>query len=241
MASKRDFFRGLLRSREGQAGVITPDSTQPWRAVSDWFDADADLREDGSRTGTKRQFLRAFLRNRGQVGAIVPSSPELAEMMVDWFDWQTIRSVLEYGPGTGVFTEQIEARRHPQSRFFAIEMDPELAEITRLRCPSVSVCRDSVTNVAGICADAGLSRVDAILSGLPWASFPESLQDECFDAMFEVLPPGGRFATFAYWQGLALPAGQRFRRKLRERFSEVHFSPTAWKNLPPAFVYRCVR
>ncbi|MCB1063002.1 MAG: methyltransferase domain-containing protein [Verrucomicrobiae bacterium] len=161
--------------------------------------------------------------------------------MVDWFDWDTIRSIVEYGPGTGVFTERIESLRHPETQFLAIEMDPELAELTRRRCPSVKVCIDSVTNAPSLCAEASIDGVDAIVSGLPWASFPESLQDECFDAMFQILPPGGKFATFAYWQGLLLPAGQRFRRKLSERFSEVHVSQTAWKNLPPAFVYRCVR
>ncbi len=188
-----------------------------------------------------REFLKAFFRNCGQVGAVVPSSPQLAQMMVDWFDWDIIRNVVEYGPGTGVFTEKIEACRHPDANFFAIEMDPELADITRRRCPGVNICNDSVTNAPALCADANMPSVDAILCGLPWAAFPESLQDECFDAMFEVLPPGGKFATFAYWQGLLLPAGQRFRRKLKEHFSEVHFSPTAWKNFPPAFVYRCVR
>ncbi len=186
-------------------------------------------------------FIKAFLRNTGQVGAIAPSSPQLAQLMVDWFDWNEIRSVVEYGTGTGVFTGKIESVRHPEANFFAIEMDPELARITSERFPDVTVCNDCVTNVKALCEQAKVDTVDAILCGLPWASFPDVLQDECLDAMFDVLPPGGKFATFAYWQGLLLPAGQRFKRKLKERFSEVHFSPTAWKNLPPAFVYRCVR
>lgn len=186
-------------------------------------------------------FFRAFLRNASQVGAVAPSSPQLARTMVDWFDWDSVDTVVEYGPGTGVFTEQIEQCRRPDARFFAIERDPGLASIARSRCPEVTIHQDSVTNVVSLCETEGIRQVDAILCGLPWASFPEHLQDECLDAMFEVLPPGGQFATFAYWQGLLLPAGQRFRRKLKERFSEVHYSPTVWRNLPPAFVYRCVR
>ncbi len=61
------------------------------------------------------------------------------------------------------------------------------------------------------------------------------------DAMFAVLAPGGQFATFAYWQGVALPSGKRFARLLDQRFSSVGRSRTVWKNMPPAFVYRCVR
>ena len=38
-----------------------------------------------------------------------------------------------------------------------------------------------------------------------------------------------------------IPAGRRFRGQLNESFSHVESSPTVWRNLPPAFVYRCRR
>lgn len=186
-------------------------------------------------------FFRAFLRNLGHVGAIAPSSPALAEAMVDWIDWKDVRSVIEFGPGTGVFTEAVAERITPGTRFFAVERDPQLAEITRERCPGVPVHEDCVSNVAHLAEEAGIQSADAIICGLPWASFSPQLQDQCLEAMFEVLPTGGKFATFAYWQGLALPSGQRFRRFLLDHFSVVEQSPTVWRNLPPAFVYRCVR
>lgn len=75
-----------------------------------------------------------------------------------------------------------------------------------------------VSQVVRLCHEAGIDRVDAILCGLPSAAFFPELQNELLDAMFEVLPPGGKFATFAYWLGLVLPAGQRFRRYLHEHF-----------------------
>lgn len=187
------------------------------------------------------QFLRAFIRNSGQVGAIAPSSPELAALMTDWLDWDKLQCVVEYGSGTGVFTEAIASRLHEGTRFFAVERDPQLAEISRQRCPEVDVYEDCVSRVPAICRDLGIDRVDAVICGLPWAAFPPELQDQLLAAMFEVLPPGGKFATFAYWQGLLLPAGQRFRKFLKANFSSVEYSPTAWRNLPPAFVYRCVR
>ena len=43
----------------------------------------------------------------------------------------------------------------------------------------------------------------------------------------------------AYLQGLMFPNGQRFRRLLGEVFRGVEISPVVWKNIPPAFVYRC--
>jgi len=186
-------------------------------------------------------FLKNFASHPTQVGAIAPSGESLVRIMTDWIDWQEARSVVEYGPGTGVFTERILQKIHPESSFFAIEMSDELAQVTRTRCPQATVYQDSAANVKSLCEQHGVEQVDAILCGLPWAAFSESLQTEIMDAMMSVLRPGGQFATFAYWQGVALPAGRRFSKRLRETFSSVRRSPTAWINLPPAFVYRCVR
>ncbi len=186
-------------------------------------------------------FIRSFLRQPGTIGAIAPSSLGLARMMVDSVDWQAARVVVEYGPGTGVFTHQIASSLQPGTRFFAVEQSPQLADLTRRRVPSVTVYEDSVANIVEICQRESVEQIDAILCGLPWASFPQSLQRECFDAMLKVLKPGGMFATFAYWQGLLLPAGLRFRSLLKQTFCEVKHSPTVFRNLPPAFVYRCQR
>ena len=191
--------------------------------------------------GDTLTFLKNFVRHPTQVGAIAPSSPGLVRVMVDWFEWDDAKNVVEFGPGTGVFTEAVVGRLCDGAKFFAIERSAELVEATRRRCPGVTVHQESVTEVAELCRQESMSEVDAIVCGLPWASFSDSLQSDIMDAMLEVLRPGGQFATFAYWQGLALPAGQRFSRRLRDTFATVQRSPTVWRNLPPAFVYRCVR
>ena len=191
--------------------------------------------------GENTTFLKNFLRNPGQVGAIAPSSHRLVRMMVDWFDWDQIRNVVEFGPGTGVFTQAISERLHPESTFFAVEKSAEMAELTRKRCPDVTVYNDSVTNISQLCQQESIGKIDAVICGLPWASFPESLQTEIIESMLGVLAPEAQFATFAYWQRVVLPAGARFNRRLQNTFASVERSPSVWLNLPPAFVYRCTK
>ncbi|MGB7344685.1 MAG: methyltransferase domain-containing protein [Pirellulaceae bacterium] len=186
-------------------------------------------------------FLKTFLRHPTQVGAIAPSGASLVRTMVEWFDWENSRAVVEFGPGTGVFTQAIQTKLHPDANFFAIERSPELAQATRTLCPGVQVYEDSVTNVAQLCDQQGVDQIDSIICGLPWASFSDELQTEIMETMLAKLKPGGQFATFAYWQGVVLPAGLRFSKRLNASFSSVEKSRTAWRNLPPAFVYRCVR
>ena len=186
-------------------------------------------------------FIKEFLRHPTQVGAIAPSSPGLVSAMVDWFDWDNARNIVEFGPGTGVFTEGILKKLHPDATFFAIERSSEMAAAAKARCPNATIIEDSVTNLGALCDQHEMDKIDAIICGLPWASFSESLQSDIFDAMLPRLHEGAQFATFAYWQGVILPAGRRFSRRLKNAFDTVEHSHTVWRNLPPAFVYRCVK
>jgi phosphatidylethanolamine/phosphatidyl-N-methylethanolamine N-methyltransferase len=184
-------------------------------------------------------FFREFLGCPSRTGAIAPSSRWLARKMVEWVDLEDAKAVAEYGPGTGVFTDLILPRLSQDCKFFAVELNPRLAEIFRQRYPDVSLHIDTVKNIRAICDGEGVERLDCVISGLPWACFSDETQTVFLDAMMTVLRPQGQFVTFAYLQGLLLPSGRRFRRKLGNYFSKVSRSDIVWANLPPAFVYQC--
>jgi len=186
-------------------------------------------------------FFRQFIASPITTGAIAPSSRYLAKTIVEDLDLGRAESVLEYGPGTGVFTEFVLRELNPGTKFAAIELNPHFAEIFRRRYPNVPLFQDSVANVQRICERAGMRSVDCIVSGLPWATFPESLQLDCLNEMARVLRPGGRFSTFTYVHSQALSGSKRFASLLRDYFTTVTRSPVVWLNLPPAFVYRCRR
>jgi len=185
------------------------------------------------------RFLREFVSAPGLVGAVAPSSGALARSMVAWADLGRARAVVEYGAGTGIFTGHILSRLPEGCRFFAVEVNPRLADVLRERHPSVAVHVDSAKNVRELCAREGIEAVDCIISGLPWACFPEKDQAELLDGVLSVLRRGGEFVTFAYVHGLLLPGGRRFRKRLGRYFPHVSRSSVVWWNLPPAFVYQC--
>ena len=164
--------------------------------------------------------------------------------MVSWFDWETAKLIVEFGPGTGAFTGEAIRCCQPHTRFFAIEQNEDFAQHMREKYPDKTTYCDSVANVGGLCEQEGFdaeNSIDGIICGLPWAAFSEELQDELLSATIAAMRPGGRFATFAYLQGTMLPAGMRFRRKLDATFAKVEKSPVVWRNLPPAFIYRCTK
>jgi phospholipid N-methyltransferase len=187
-------------------------------------------------------FLKEFFANPATVGALGPSSPALAARIVAAAKLDSARVVIELGPGTGVFTEEILRRISPGTAFFAVERNERFAAATKNRCPNAVVWHDCATSIPRRLSEHGHERCDRILSGLPWASFPPELQDELLRTICDVLEPGGIFVTFAYLQGLLLPAGLRFRRRLQHHFGAANVTTTSpvWKNVPPAFIY-CAR
>lgn len=186
-------------------------------------------------------FLREFIASPTITGSVTPSSRYLARTIVEGLDLPNADAVLEYGPGTGIFTEFVLRELKPGARFAAIELNAHFADTFKQRYPNVLLFQDSVTNVERLCKRAGVQSVDCIVSGLPWATFSESLQVECLDAMMRVLKPGGRFVTFSYLHSQALIASRRFATRLPKYFKSVSKSPVVWLNFPPAFVYRCRR
>jgi phosphatidylethanolamine/phosphatidyl-N-methylethanolamine N-methyltransferase len=187
------------------------------------------------------EFLRQVITRPTATGAIAASSVFLARAMVEDLELDQAEAVLEYGPGTGAFTQFILQGLKPTAQFAAIEVNPKFAEIFKARYPSVSLFEDTVAHARTLCDSAGIRSVDCIVSGLPWAVFSESMQVQCLDEMMRVLKPGGQFVTFAYVHSMVLPPAKRFVRLLSKYFTSVSKSSVVWLNVPPAFVYRCRR
>lgn len=187
-------------------------------------------------------FIREFARHPVWTGAIAPSSKWLARTITSDLGIETAQVVAELGPGTGVFTKAIRARRPDSAVQIAVEINPQFAERLRDEYPDVHVVNDSAERLSEIvkaAAGEDSTGADAIISGIPWAVFPEELQTQLLDAICATLKPGGKFATFAYLHGAWLPPGVRFRKMIGGKFARVDTTPVVWRNIPPAFVYRC--
>jgi phosphatidylethanolamine/phosphatidyl-N-methylethanolamine N-methyltransferase len=185
------------------------------------------------------RILGEFVRQPVHTGTVAPSSPWLAERLVEDMGLAEAATVVELGPGTGPFTRLIAQRVRPDAVVLALELNPRLAADLVGRFARVEIVNDSAERLPDHLRAHGRSHADCILSGLPFAAFSQDLQRRLMDAIVDSLPSGGRFATFAYVHAAWLPPGQRFRRLLESRFARVTRSSLVWRNLPPAFVYRC--
>ena len=149
-------------------------------------------------------FLREFGGKFETTGSILPSSRFLARAITRYLAErgdEPIR-VLECGPGTGAFTDQIVRHLRPGDRFDLVELNESFVEVLKKRFATESHWQ----------AIAGSSEIhqqllqdfddsqpyDFIISGLPHVNFPPEVVDTIFDSYFKLLKPGGTLSYFEY-------------------------------------------
>lgn len=169
----------------------------------------------------------------------MPSSSALAEEIVTQARVRSATAVLELGPGTGAFTRQIIAAMPPQAKLLSIEADADLAVLLRKKFRNASIAAGYAQNAGRILKAYRFPRPDSIVSGLPWALFDSTTQQDILTEAKAVLKPGGTFATFAYIHALSFPEAKAFRSLLEKNFPQIKTSRIVWNNLPPAIIYTC--
>lgn len=177
------------------------------------------------------RFFRSFLAHPRQVGAVLPTSRWAVRDMLDMADLTRARHVAEFGAGTGVYTGEILKRLHPDADFLAFEIDPDLVATLRERFddPRLRIINDSAENVQNYLNG---SKVDIIVSGLPFTSLPENVKQNIFKQSVRVLAPEGVMLVLQY-----SPLVQQ---DLTQMFGSVR-RRVSFLNIPPAFLFACRR
>ncbi|MGI5491242.1 class I SAM-dependent methyltransferase [Microtetraspora malaysiensis] len=188
-----------------------------------------------------RAFMSVALRRQGVVGAIAPSSPSLARALTAVVPTSGTPVVVELGPGTGSISDAIRERLSPGARHLAVEIEPDLVTHLRRTKPWMETIYGDAADLGALLARAGVDRVDAIVSTLPWSLFPARRQERILGEVSRALAPTGAFTTVTYLHALPLAGARALRRRLRAAFDEVLTTGPVWRNLPPGMAYVCRR
>ena len=188
--------------------------------------------------GDRLRFIARFFLKPKMVGAVAPSSQQLVDELMRDMGVADAQCVAELGPGTGVATRTILETKREDCAFIAVEKDPQWVKLLNKRYPELDLVHGDAAQLHEFAAERGLAPFDAVICGLPFTVFTESLQRAILSSIKAHLRPGGGFTTFAYVHGKDLPAGKRFRTLLDEYFSRVETGEVIWRNTPPAVVYK---
>lgn len=176
-------------------------------------------------------FLKEYAKHPRTVGAVKASGKRLAKKMMKAVDFGTAKCIVEYGPGTGVFTREILSRKKEETMLFLIEKND--AFYYKMR--TLYGARQDIVVIQGSAEEAdrlirahGVKHADAVISGLPFASLPQDVAYRICKATRHIIGRDGRFITFQY---------TNLRKEFFEKyftFENIFFEAV---NVPPAKVF----
>ena len=186
-------------------------------------------------TRDREVFLRSFLRDWRTIGSVTPSSRYLVGAMLDQIDFDRTRRIVEYGPGTGVFTREIMRRLAPDGQLLTLDTEAHFIDDLRAQFPGdprLIAVRGSAAQIERHVAALGWDGAEVIISGIPYTAMPAPLREGILSASARALAPGGFFTPYQYSPYIRPLLGQLFGRV------EAHW---VFRNVPPAFYFACRR
>ncbi|UQZ81516.1 Methyltransferase small domain protein [Paenibacillus konkukensis] len=177
----------------------------------------------------KVKFFYKFIRTPRTIGSVTPSSRYLTGKMIEPVPWQHIDSIAELGCGTGVITKAIHQKMKPGTAALLFEKDSYLRKQLAEQYPDSSTYADA-QSLGFAVRQEGLEHLDCIVSGLPFANFPQTFRDSLIEQVHRCLKPGGYFIAFQY--------SLQMKKQLSRDF-EIESIRFVMRNVPPAFVYVC--
>ncbi len=180
----------------------------------------------------KTKFGIQFLKDYKMIGSVTPSSRFLTHKILKSIAFNRVKTIVEFGPGTGVFTKEILSRMAADARLISIELNTELYQSlsSQFNDPRLRLIHGSATDLQQFLSNEGIKDVDVIISSLPLSVFPKSLKNEVIQTAYDCLKNKGKFLQFQY----SLNA----KNILSTVFDKVNIDFTLL-NVPPAFIYLC--
>lgn len=180
----------------------------------------------------KESFVKNFWKEKKMVGAMSPSSRFLAKKMLENIPFSSVKTLVELGPGTGVFTREILKKMAPDAKLLVFELNDSFMKRLKKEFtdPRVILIHDSAEKIGEYLEKNGLNETDAVISSLPLANFPTALKSKILLESFESLNENGIYVQFQY----SLNA----KNLIKAQFPKVKIAFTPL-NFPPAFVYTC--
>lgn len=179
------------------------------------------------------EFIKEYIKKPTVIGAVLPSSERLANKMIANINFNCSKCIVEYGPGTGVFTEKLIQNRLKDTVIILIEYNLDFCNMLKNKYKheeNLYIINDSAENIVKYLKKYNISSVDYIVSGLPFASLPKEVSSNILDTSKNILKKNGKFITFQY---------TLFKKQFINNFFDEIDIRRELKNIPPAYVFYC--
>lgn len=148
-------------------------------------------------------YVKNFVSDK-YIASVTPTSGFGVRRVCGKIDFRRCGVVVEFGPGTGVFTRHLLANMTPESRIVLIERNPNFCKVLRsnFRDSRAVIVNDCASNVLKILDSLGKPGADYVLSGIPFSFLPLAMRDKILRNSHRALRDGGKFLAYqTFYQG----------------------------------------
>ena len=146
---------------------------------------------------SKTKFLSEVFKSKGTIGALSPSSSYLAKKMLDPIDFSVAKCIVEYGPGTGVFTKKMLHKMLPQSLLLVFEINPIFCEeLKKINDSRLIIIEDSAEKIGDYLKKYSFEKADYVVSSLPFAMIPDEIVNSILKNSNQFLSEKGKYIQF---------------------------------------------
>lgn len=180
-------------------------------------------------------FTREALKTLKQSGTVAPSSKFLIAKMIKDVDFNNAKVILEYGMGDGCITEAIIKNKKDETVLIGLEINDaffKLCEQKFSKAKNVFLLKESATEIDKILLDHKITKADYVISSLPLTLIDDKISMKILLKTKQVMTDSALYVQYQY-------SLSKYR-LLKKMFGKVKIDFTA-KNIPPAFIYRCVK
>jgi len=180
----------------------------------------------------RHHFIAAWLRSPMKMGACLPSSRALARAMARKIDISRAGAVVELGAGTGVVTQALVERGIPKKNLIVIEREKQLYALLESSFPDLQLLCADAMNLGNVLKESGVSKVNAIVSSLPFLAMPTHIRHAIEEQMAKSIGEDGMIIQFTYGHRSPISGSELKRYGLTGKRVR-----TIIANIPPAHIW----
>lgn len=178
------------------------------------------------------KFIKNFLRDP-DVASITPTSRRVIRKVCSHIDFDRDITIVEYGPGDGVFSRYFLDRMTPGSKLIMVENNEDFATHLKetITDSRVRIIHGRAGDVVDYLKPEEVGQVDYVVSGIPFSFLKRDRKIVVLEATQAILKPEGRF--------LAYQTSGHLKKPVMEVFGN-YSTEFELLCLPPYFIYEVV-
>lgn len=177
-------------------------------------------------------YLKNFIKDRN-VASVTPSSLVCVRHVCRKIDFDRALIIVEYGPGTGVFTKYLLKHINTRSKIIAIEQNRNFVrKLQKIKDHRLIIYNDSVEYVTDLVHQSGFEEVDYIISGIPFSFLSDEQRGNVLIQTKNLLKRRGKF--------LAYQTSGHLKQPIKSVFDNLH-TEFELLNIPPMIIYETIK